>query len=105
VSASTRTAALIRAGALRVQPCHVTIDLGDEGRVCWARPCPQVRAAAWRAWHAPGTVTTEDVRVLASAASALEELVRKPADERNAVVARMREAMRGDLDGEVEEEP
>jgi hypothetical protein len=98
-------AALLRAGTVRVLPLHLLIDTQDGRGVTWVRPGARLRDAAWRARHAPETLTPEDAMALAEAATDYEELVCKPAVVRDAVVARMREALDSEAPEESEDSP
>lgn len=92
-------AALIRSATARTQPLFLLLDLGADGGLTWCRPGRRLDELEWSARHAPATLTPSDIMGLAEVASAFRALIAKPAAERNAIIARMRE--HDDSDAEV----
>lgn len=84
-------AARIRRATARTQPLHLLLDTDDGHGLVWCRPGARLDELEWRARHAPHLLTPADISSLASVASAYRSLVAKPAAQRDALVARMRE--------------
>lgn len=84
-------AARIRRAIARTQPLHLLLDTDDGRGLVWCRPGARLDELEWRARYAPASLTPTDIMALAEIANAYRTLIAKPAAQRDALVARMRE--------------